>query len=361
MLITTDNDWELSDKSGLVSVGSHSLFISTGGPPRKPSAPVIIFITGGGVPTEFYIYLQRSVSKFTRNYFYDRAGYGRSEPYSDEEYDHDDHAALTNEDDAGYFWWAPGRSTVKRSIIQDKTSRVPRNNGAKNRRKISASENALELHRLMQAINVQSPYILAAHSYGGIVARTYYALYPDDVAGLALLDTNSELLQQCLSPIPPLAYQKVTADVDLDKITRLREKSGMTDEEWEAAIAAVERTNPTNEATHGSGRQLARWMQVDQQVMGDSPLIVTGSQMVHEWRLVFEEGKRIGGGTRAERREAEWWVESAELFTPQVQRVQMGLSRKAEFIDFEDIGHAFPITAPNRTAEVIRKLLSRLD
>src|ERR1700761_7591582 len=85
MIINTTNEWELSDKSGLVSVGSYSLFVSTRGPRRKSGAPIVVFITGGGVPTEFYVHLQHAVSEFARNYFYDRAGYGRSErPGSDD-------------------------------------------------------------------------------------------------------------------------------------------------------------------------------------------------------------------------------------------------------------------------------------
>ena len=367
MIITTNNEWELSDKSGLVFVGSYSLFVSTRGPPRKSCAPVVVFITGGGTPTECYVHLHYAISKFARNYFYDRAGYGRSErPDSNnenkcDEYDRAKGTAVNIEDHAQSAWWAPGGRAVKRneSSINEDGLR-PATNGYIGRysRKIWAEDSASELHGLMQAINVQPPYVLAAHSYGGIIARTYYGLFPDDVAGIALLDTNSDLLQQCLGPIPPLAYRRVTADVDQDKITHLREASGMTDEEWEAAVAAVVRTQSasTDEATHDSGRQLARRMQIDQQAMGDKPLVVTGSKMVEEWRLFLNEGVKLGGGTEDERREAEWWVESAELFCAQVQRVQLGLSRNAEFIRFKDVGHAFPISTPERTAEVIKEL-----
>ena len=368
MIITTTNEWELSDKTGLVSVGSHSLFVSARGPPRKSGAPVVVFITGGGVPTEFYVHLHYAISKFARNYFYDRAGYGRSERSDSKNIDDRNQetcsrgSAVKIEAYADYAWWAPGNSTSSRnaSSVYDRSS--PNGCSGKHSRKIWAEDSASELHRLMQAIDVQPPYVLAAHSYGGIIARTYYGLYPDDVAGMALLDTNSELLQQCLAPIPPLAYHKVTEDVDQDNITHLREASGMTDEEWEAAVAAVVRTQPASadEATHGSGRQLARRMQIDHQVMGDKPLVVTGSNMVEEWRLIFEEGVKLGSGTEEEQREAEWWVESAELFCDQVQRVQLDLSRNAEFIEFEDVGHYFPISVPERTAGVVEKLLKKV-
>ena len=371
MIITTTNEWELYDKSNLVSVGSHSLFVSTRGPPRKPCAPVVIFITGGGAPTECYVHLHNAISKFARNYFYDRAGYGRSKRPDLEIKDKCDEqdctrkAAVNTEDHSEHAWWAPGGNTVERneSSINDNSLRSSTNGySAKHSQKIWAEDSASELHRLMRAIKVRPPYVLAAHSYGGIIARTYYGLYPDDIAGIALLDTNSELLQQTLGPIPPLAYRRVIADVDQDEITHLRERSGMTDVEWEAAVAAVRRTHPasSDEATHDSGRQLARQRQIDQQAMGDKPLVVVVSRMVEEWRLFLNEGVKLGGGTRDERHEAEWWVETADLFCLQVQRVQLSLSRNADFVHFKDVGHAFPISMPERTAEVIRELLFKV-
>jgi hypothetical protein len=135
----------------------------------------------------------------------------------------------------------------------------------------------------------------------------------------------------------------------------------MTDEQWEGAVEAVEHTQPASadEATHGSGRQLACRMQIDHEAMGDKPPVVTGSKMVEEWRLFLDEGIRLGGGTEEEQCEAEWWVESVELFWRQAQRVQLALSRNAEFIDFDEVGHAFLISIPEKTAEVVKKLLNR--
>lgn len=278
-MLTNTNDWERCDKSGLVSIGSYSLFASTSGPPRRPHAPVVIFITGGGAPTEFYVHLQDAISKFARTYFFDRAGYGRSErPTSDR----NSRCGCPKEevvDGAANkprgVWWPLG--SLANSDI----------NGTQDCRSISAEDSAFELHRLMEAIDVQPPYVLAAHSYGGIIARTYYGLFPNHIAGMALLDTNSELLQQCLSPMPPPAFKKVTSDVDPEEVLHLREASGMSDEEWEAAMAAIVRTIPasTSEATFSSGRDLARRMQIDRQAMCDKPLIIMRSNMATDWRL----------------------------------------------------------------------------
>lgn len=319
MVIVSTNDWEREDKAGLVSIGSYSLFVSTSGPPRKlnPKTPVVIFITGGGAPTEWYLHLHRAISKFARNYFPDREGYGRSEHRPDVS------------------------TSGARSVA------------------ITAEDSARDLHKLMQAIDVQPPYVLAAHSYGGIIARTYYDLYPGHVAGMALLDTNSELLQQCLGPIPPTAYEQVVLDVDPEKVTHLREASGMSDAEWEAAVAASQHTKPASadEATHRSGWELGRRMQIDRKAMGDTPLVLLRSNMPADWRRLFEEGVKLGGGTEEERREAERWVEAAEMYCAQVQKVQMELSTNAEYVVFGDVGHDFPIRSPARTAGVVERLL----
>ncbi|KAL1597908.1 hypothetical protein SLS60_008396 [Paraconiothyrium brasiliense] len=225
-------------------------------------------------------------------------------------------------------------------------------------RKITAEDSAHELRHLMSAIDVRPPYILVAHSYGGIIARTYLGLYPDDLAGMALLDTNTELLQQCLSPMPPVSFQNVTKDVDLETLTHLREESGMTDQEWEDAIAAIQRTMPASadEATHFSGRQLARRMQIDRRAMGVKPLLVATSEMPRDWRRMLTEGMRLGGGSVQDRDDAVKWVESAELFCKQVQKVQLGLSSNSKYVHF-DVGHDFPIRRPDETAEAVGELL----
>ncbi len=48
-----------------------------------------------------------------------------------------------------------------------------------------------ELHALLDAAKVPAPYILAGHSFGGMLVRAYAAKYPDQVAGLVLVDPLS--------------------------------------------------------------------------------------------------------------------------------------------------------------------------
>ena len=53
-----------------------------------------------------------------------------------------------------------------------------------------ARQSATELHLALQAASIGGPYLLAGHSYGGLVSRVFVDLYPDEVAGLALVDAS---------------------------------------------------------------------------------------------------------------------------------------------------------------------------
>jgi pimeloyl-ACP methyl ester carboxylesterase len=57
-----------------------------------------------------------------------------------------------------------------------------------------------DLHALLQTAHVPGPYVLAAHSLGGIFARLYASTYPNEVAGMVLVDATSEKLRSGLTP-----------------------------------------------------------------------------------------------------------------------------------------------------------------
>ncbi len=64
----------------------------------------------------------------------------------------------------------------------------------------TAADAVADLHALLSAAGESAPYVLVAHSYGGLIARLYAATYPDDVAGLVLVDALSEGLQDAEAP-----------------------------------------------------------------------------------------------------------------------------------------------------------------
>ena len=45
-----------------------------------------------------------------------------------------------------------------------------------------------ELHALLVNANVEGPYVMVGHSFGGALARLYVHTYPDEVVGLVFVD-----------------------------------------------------------------------------------------------------------------------------------------------------------------------------
>ena len=50
---------------------------------------------------------------------------------------------------------------------------------------------ATDLHTLLDRSQVPGPYVLAGHSFGGLYVRTYASRYPEQVAGLVLVDSTA--------------------------------------------------------------------------------------------------------------------------------------------------------------------------
>ena len=59
----------------------------------------------------------------------------------------------------------------------------------------TAANGVADLHALLRAAGETGPFVLVAHSYGGLIGRLYASTYPDQIAGLVLVDVLSEGLQ----------------------------------------------------------------------------------------------------------------------------------------------------------------------
>lgn len=56
---------------------------------------------------------------------------------------------------------------------------------------LDGAQIAADLHTLLDRAHVPGPYVLAGHSFGGLYILTFAAHYPDEVAGMVLLDSTS--------------------------------------------------------------------------------------------------------------------------------------------------------------------------
>jgi pimeloyl-ACP methyl ester carboxylesterase len=53
-----------------------------------------------------------------------------------------------------------------------------------------AQQSANDLHAALQKAGIPGPYVVAGHSYGGLVVRAFTDLYPHEVVGMVLVDAS---------------------------------------------------------------------------------------------------------------------------------------------------------------------------
>lgn len=68
-----------------------------------------------------------------------------------------------------------------------------------------------ELHDLLDAAAIEGPYVLVAHSLGGLFARLYASTYPNSVAGVVVIDAWPEAMPKLLGPEQWQAYEALSA------------------------------------------------------------------------------------------------------------------------------------------------------
>ena len=74
----------------------------------------------------------------------------------------------------------------------------------------TAQQGVADLHAVLIASREPGPYVLVGHSWGGLIARLFASTYPDEVAGLVLVDSASEFLKNSLTPAQWARYIEAT-------------------------------------------------------------------------------------------------------------------------------------------------------
>jgi pimeloyl-ACP methyl ester carboxylesterase len=168
-----------------VDVGGYRVFTSQAG----TGEPVVVFEAGLGEDSSTWDKVLPAVSQFSHTLVYDRAGLGKSDS-------------------------SPNPKSVEQMVK--------------------------ELHSVLSAAHVSPPYILVGHSLGGAIVQLFAYLYPDEVAGLVLVDPEDGRL--------------------LDRL-----KARLSKEEWEARertlaqmmAGASPAQNAEIEGSKSSGKALA--------------------------------------------------------------------------------------------------------
>jgi pimeloyl-ACP methyl ester carboxylesterase len=118
-----------------VDVGDHELHIDCVG----QGSPTVVLEAALGNASAHWVRVQQEVSEVTRVCAYDRAGMG----------------------------WSEGGPEPR-----------------------DAARVTGELHALLEGAGVEGPYVMVGHSFGGLYARAYAARYPDETAGVVLVDSS---------------------------------------------------------------------------------------------------------------------------------------------------------------------------
>ncbi len=125
----------------LVDVGGYRLHVQCSGLEGAGGGPTVVMDAGIGECSLSWSPVQTEIARFARVCTYDRAGLGWSDP-------------------------APNART-SREIVN-------------------------ELHALLTRAGIKPPYVLVGHSFGGLNVRLYATQFPEEVAGLVLVDACHE-------------------------------------------------------------------------------------------------------------------------------------------------------------------------
>jgi pimeloyl-ACP methyl ester carboxylesterase len=78
----------------------------------------------------------------------------------------------------------------------------------------TAAASVADLHALVEAAKIETPFVIVGHSYGGLVVRLYAMTYPQEVDGMVLVDALSEFLRAAETE-DEWKWQKIILDGDL--------------------------------------------------------------------------------------------------------------------------------------------------
>jgi len=260
-------------------------------------SPTVILESGLGDILKEWQPVQAQISKFTRVCAYDRAGYGAS--------------------DAG---------------PQPRTSR----------------QIAVELHRLLQSAGERAPFVLVGHSFGGYNVRVFNGQFPNEVAGLVLVDSVQEDQYELL----PSAWKQVGAS----QLSRWQSQATWMPLQIELGIARLRFRKLLGADSHlilQSKYLKARTSELEQieisgtqahaaGMIGNKPLIVlTGLQQDDALRKALS---------------AEDFVRFQQIWVRTLQPRLARLSTRGKQEILPDVGHNIPVERPEAVVKAVREV-----
>lgn len=221
---------------------------------RQHEGPTLVFDSGYGVTLDNWNPIKDEISSFSKMFIYDRAGIGKSD-------------------------------------IDDR----PRH----------SSQSVENLRILLVKAGIQPPYVLVGHSFGGLNIRLFASTYPEEVAGVVLLDSTHEDQNKIL----PSLFSKEVQEAYYNQFT------------LEGTLSEVEESLEQVRTAKS---------------FGSIPLIV------------------LTGGLQP------FHTEESMAAWMRFQRELANLSTNKQHIIVEDAGHAIHMDQPQVVINVIRDLLATI-
>jgi pimeloyl-ACP methyl ester carboxylesterase len=122
----------------MINIGGRRIHLQVSG--QDQGQPTVILEAGIAGFSSNYYWVQTELSKTNRVVAYDRAGLGWSDPAPEPQ---------------------------------------------------DAQQSAKDLYAALQKAGITGPYVIAGHSYGGLVVRAFRDLYPDQTVGMVLIDASN--------------------------------------------------------------------------------------------------------------------------------------------------------------------------
>ncbi|KAI9664668.1 MAG: hypothetical protein M1821_006114 [Bathelium mastoideum] len=311
------DNWNIGERSGRVSIGSHKLWLSTHGSDRKSGDPLVIIIPGLTSSTTGWAAVRRGLASFVRVLQYERSGYGRSDCSTE----------------------PPTASTI-----------------------------AKELDQLLQITNLLPPYVVVAHSWGGVLSREFLALRHKDIVGMVFVEANQERTLDVLD-WRQLALSDLLTGINKSDATGISHVHKLTTEEWRI----YQNTEGTEQHQRQADLEFAEYpnsfpvlesksqLHRETPLLGGYPVCVIKGNNRADFEKLRNAGLARGNGNDAERAAFQEVLNSWDEKDRSLQSEILLLSNKSRYTETENSGHDVHLTEPQLIVESVEWILFQLS